>query len=257
MTDLANTNSTPDLTAYNCDDMELYFDSNRKVRASQSALARMCKVTETTVRNDLKTLESNGTILDVVYAQGRSMTEESRSKLHNSSTIKALLKKRNPELLEQFSEWGINDALANMAGVPVQSVTKVPEGYVIPKTSDLLAIAAQLAKENENRQDFLRDKPGLQKMDDLAKTDRSKLLAPGKFIIRELALEFGVNLTRPESAGLSSMLTLAVLTQNLERPTKRKIVTKDGNNPQWYFVNEYSYDIRSVAIDCMKHLQLI
>ena len=74
---------------------------------------------EKTIRRDLKTLGENGHILDVVYAQGRSMTQESRSALHGSRTIKLLLKKRNPSRLEQFLDFGIDEGFAQMCGVPI------------------------------------------------------------------------------------------------------------------------------------------
>jgi transcriptional regulator with XRE-family HTH domain len=258
MTDINKAKSASNLTAYNCDGMELFFDENRKVRASQSAIARMCGVTEATIRNRCsEPIVKNDPKCDVLYAQTSSTGGGKQSKLHNSRTIKILLKEFNPSLWESIEDFGVDEGLAQMAGVPFQNVIKIPEGYVVPKTSELLAIAAQLAKEDENRQDFLKDKPGLKKMDDLAKSTHDKILAPGKFTIRELAEEYGVSLTRQQSSGLSSMITLAVMTQNLERPTKRKIKNTDGNNYQWYKVNEFSYDVLSVALDCMRHMQII
>jgi hypothetical protein len=255
MSDLQTSNNF-DLTAYNVDGLELFFTPSRKVRASQSAIARMCGVSEATIRNRCsEPIVKNDSKCDVIQAQTSSTGGGKRSKLHNSHTISILLKEFNPERREQFLEFGIDEGLAQMAGVPVATVTPVVGGYQMPDNVTILEMALQLAKEDRNRQSFMSDKPGLKAIDDLAKSDKGLTLAAGKFIVKELANEYGLELDRAQSSGLSAMLTLAVMTQNLERPTKRLV--PGGKRKQGYYVNEYSYDVKSVAVDCMKHMQLI
>jgi phage antirepressor YoqD-like protein len=140
--------STLDLTAYNTDGLELFFTSNRKVRASQSAIARMCKVSEATIRNRCsEPIVKNDPKCDVVYAQTSSTGGGKQSKLHNSRTIKILLKEFNPGLWEQFEDFGIDEGLAQMAGVPL-TVQPTPSPFQIPTTlSEALFLAGELAEK--------------------------------------------------------------------------------------------------------------
>jgi phage antirepressor YoqD-like protein len=144
--------STLDLTPYNVDGLELFFTSNRKVRASQSAIARMCDVSEATIRNRCsEPIVKNDPKCDVVYAQTSSTGGGKQSKLHNSRTIKILLKEFNPSLWEQMEDFGIDEGLAQMAGVPIITPTAPP----IPPTRRELAamlLDAEIRAEKAEKQ---------------------------------------------------------------------------------------------------------
>lgn len=256
MSDIQTSNNVG-LTAYNVEGLELFFTSNRKVRASQSAIARMCSTgCKPVAQGQIRQFVTKASYLknDVVPAEALTLAGLRSHLLYGADVIVACLENYNPKRLKDFMRFGVDEGLAQMAGVPVVTVTPVATGYQIPDNVAILEIALQLAKEDRNRQNFLSDKPGLKTMDDNAKQDRTLALPAGKFILKELAVEMSLELSIGQLRGLSGMLTNAVLTQNLQAPTKRLI---KGKRKQGYYVNEYSYDVKSVAVDCMKHMNLI
>jgi biotin operon repressor len=256
MTDLIKQNQPQkNLMPYNVDGLELFFSSDRKVRASQSAIARMCGVTETTIRNDLKTLEENGTILDVIYAQGRSMTEGSRSKLHGSSTIQILLKKRNPSRLEQFSLFGIDEGLAQMAGVPLPVATPVMS------TEDQLILMAENALKWAKLQKAVINNPGDKRMIETALTD-TQPTAPtldGRMTLAEMADQAGLNLDPSQSRIIGAILAGSVKCRKEEyevAKVRRKYVGSSGKM-QYTWVNNYPCSMYSSFVSACTTMRLL
>lgn len=223
-----------DLTPYKVDGLELFFTSNRKVRASQSAIARMCECDESTVRRDLKTLGENGVELDVIDAMVESGSRFVRSALHDSRTIKMLLKKRNPVRLEQFLDFGIDEGLAQMAGVPLPQPTEAlsPEDQLILMATEAINMAKirKAAKTNPGDERVIESvlKP-------------SKPVLEGRMTVAEMAKQAGITLDKTECWTVGTFLAGSVKCRKEEKEiTKVRRRYKDGRGfSQSIVVNNY------------------
>jgi hypothetical protein len=114
------------LTAYNKDGLELFIHTDGSVYASQSAMARMLNIPESTVRSAINARD----FLPVLHTQVVGAEGSNARKLHGVKTLTTLAKKYSPELLERFSEMGANVYLYQLAGykvgVKVEAPTDLP-----------------------------------------------------------------------------------------------------------------------------------
>lgn len=239
MTDLANNNnSASDLTAYNCDGLELFFTLARKVRATQSALVRMCgHDNDVRVRRFLAALVNSGTILDVVTAQVPTANGLRSSSLHNSSTIKVVLKEFKPELLEQFLDFGIDEGLAQMAGVPL------PQAQVLPvelNQEQRLGILAEAAIKFGKLADAAAKNPGDVRQMEAVLAD-NQLVLDGTGSIFDMAEANGIELNTKQSRAVG-MIMAGICKGRKEIPTfpqeRRRFKNAKGKY-QSYLVNVY------------------
>lgn len=145
-----NNPENPLLVGYNLDDFELYFSSDRKVFAHLQALSRMCRVSVSSISNAISRFrsvqEKAGTRIthDVIHARIITVSGFRSVQAYGASTIKELLKIYRPELTVAFEDFGVNEALATMAGVPLPN-----SNFKLPTTAELLQLGADAAKREE------------------------------------------------------------------------------------------------------------
>jgi hypothetical protein len=222
------------LTPYKVDGMELYFTDDRKVKAHQYAIARMCSCSEWTIREDLKTLEANGTIIDVIEAIVESGSRFVRSRLHGSTTIKLLLKKRNPSRLEQFLDFGIDEGLAQMAGVPLPQPTETLSA------EDQLILMATEAINMAKIRKAAKTNPGNERVIESVLKPAQPILE-GKMTVYEMAQQAGITLDKTECWTVGTFLAGSVKCRKEEKEiTKVRRRYKDGRGfSQSIVVNNY------------------
>lgn len=243
------------LTAYNVDGLELFFTVDRKVRASQSAIARMCNVTEATIRNDLNAIEIKGLKLDVVYAQTSSTGGGKQSKLHPAGIIKVLLKKRNPELLEKFLDFGIDEGLAQMAGVPLPVVK--PESLLTQ--AQALREMAQKAIAWANVMEYGSDNPGFQReVEAVSVTDNSKSDTVW-LSLKEMATIRNIELTKEKSQIIGRIMADKYkVNKEVATAPKQKYNYKQANGKhQSMVVGAYPEEMLTTFDSIIKALELV
>ena len=240
MSDLEKVPSASDLTAYNVDGLELFFTHNRKVRASQSAIARMCStedkvVAQGQIRQYITTF--NPLKNDVVSAEAMTKQGLRTHLLYNSETIVLCLQKYNASRLMDFMAFGIDEGLAQMAGVPlpVAIVSPVPmspeEQMVIMAENSLKWAKLQLAAKNN---------PGdVRQM--AATLDNPSNTLDGMGTIFDMAEANDIVLS-PDQARSVGMVMAGIVKGRKEvkiMPKTRRRTKDASGNSQSYLVNTY------------------
>lgn len=245
------------LTAYNVDGLELFFTVDRKVRASQSAMARMCKVSEATVRNRcLEPIVKNNPGCNVILAQTSSTGGGKQSKLHNSQTIKILLKEFNPVLLEQFLDFGIDEGLAQMAGVPLPVAQ--PESLLTQ--AQALREMAQKAIAWANVMEYGSDNPGFQREVEAVVASADSLKSDTVWLsLKEMAVIRNIELTREKSQIIGRIMADKYkVNKEVATAPKQKYNYKQANGKhQSMVVGAYPEEMLTTFDSIIKALELV
>jgi hypothetical protein len=251
MTDLAKTKET-NLTPYNVDGLELFFTPNRKLRASQSAIARMCgHDNDVKVRRAISLLVENGHGIDVIQAKVPTAAGLRSSSLHNSSTIKILLKQFNSELLETFLDFGIDEGLAQMAGVPL------PQATPTATIEDHLVIAAESALKWALLQKAVLNNPGDKRNIEAALQGENSL--DGCMTLAEMSERVGIKLDKNQSRVIGSMMAGAIKCrkEQYEIPKVNRKYLDCSGRMQYTKVNNYPCSMYSSFVSACKTMGLI
>jgi hypothetical protein len=229
-----------DLTLYTVDGLELFFTNNRKVRASQSAIARMCSTEKKTISQSqigqlISRLVKNGEIKsDVVSVEIRSGVAPSRHLLHGSETIVACLDVYNSSRLKDFTSFGIDEGLAQMAGVPLPQPTETLSA------EDQLILMATEAINMAKIRKAAKANPGDERVIESVLKPSQPILE-GKMTVYEMAQQAGITLDKTECWTVGTFLAGSVKCRKEEKEiTKVRRRYKDGRGfSQSIVVNNY------------------
>ena len=237
MSDIQVSNSS-DLTAYNVDGLELFFTANRKVRASQNAIARMCDKSQGAVYAYIQKLaESSNREMDVLRVQTQTPAGLRPTALYTSEVIAKCLAKYHPDRLSQFMAFGIDEGLAQMAGVPLPTQ---PEDRQMPMTElEMATRYVTLLQEKAKVELYLEDKPGLAHK--LSQAHAQAALPCEKLSFDEMCelrgiAPFEVNVKRELSRKLANSVSNDVLAAV---ETKTVTIHREGKKPNYYKVKAY------------------
>jgi hypothetical protein len=197
----------------------------------------MCGVSEATIRNRCsEPIVKNDPKCDVLQAQTGATRGGKQSQLHGSRTIAILLKEFNPARLGLFLEFGIDEGLAQMVGVPLPA----PPATKMPRTElELATKYVELLQAKTQTELYLENKPGLaHKVAQAHQPD--KALSAENLSFDEMCdlrgfrrLEIGAKreLSRKMANAVSNDLLARVETKTVSVPGKKK--------PQYYQVKAY------------------
>ena len=250
------------LTAYNVDGLELFFDSNRKVRASQSAIARMCSTTDKVIaqaqiRQYIQKLKKDGEInINVVEVEMLAGVCVNVHLLYDSEVIVSCLARYNPVRLQTYMRFGIDEGLAQMAGVPVKlAPTQNPEEFIMPSQEELLLL---FAKRNDNLNKYLYHKPGLKSEVEYGMGDKQLALPAAPFTFADLIKEYKLVLSLAQRTKVATALAHKALLDNLAPVTKIKVpAPSPANKNNKRTVNLYDGSFHTAAVNCLKAYGLV
>lgn len=242
MTDI--TKST-DLTSYNVDGLELFFTADRKVRASQSAIARMCSteskvVAQAQISQYAVKLQKLGLKVDVVEHNINTGYGVKLGLLYTSDFIVACLKNYNPERLNDFMDFGINEGLAQMAGVPLP--VALPSTPSMPEmtTEQQLMFMAENSLKWAKLQLAAANNPGDKRQMQMV-LDADQKVLEGHGSIFDMAEANGIQMTAEQSRAVGIIMAGIVKgrkeVSSLPK-TRRKTKSTEGKW-QVYEVNSY------------------
>jgi hypothetical protein len=157
------------LTAYNVDGLELFFTANRKAYAHTTAISRMCGMSQGAVYSHIvNVLGKPGVTQAKVNVGNRFQSID----LFPSKVIVACLKKYKPERLEQFMEFGVDEGLAQMAGVPLPQAKPQTADHPAMSQEEQMILMAQTFIDMQKLKIAAKQFPGDQRqMDSILSED--------------------------------------------------------------------------------------
>jgi hypothetical protein len=241
-----------ELTAYKVDGLELFFTSDRKVRASQSAIARMCSSENKTVKQGqirqlILTLAHLN--IDVVRAEAMTSGGLQPHLLYESKVIVACLAKYNPVRLADFTVFGIDEGLAQMAGVPLPTpIPATPSAPALSSAEQLMELA-KAAMSYATLQLAAEKNPGdVRQMTMTLEADPKAL--DGTATIFEMAERNGFELTPDQGKAVGMVMAGAVKMRKesvqITKVTRRR--KSDKGHYQSYEVNSYPLSMESTFL---------
>ena len=236
------------LTGYMIDEMELFFDSHRKVRSNQTAIAKMCSTEKVVTQGQIRQFIEKLTVsqylkIDVVSAKNVIQQGGNDYLLYDSEVIEACLENYNPTRFKQFRRFGIDEGLAQMAGVPLPKAITEP---VAMSQEDQLIIMAEASIKFAKISKAAKNNPGdVRQMQMILDTDKPTLDGYGS--IFDMAEANGIDLD-PIQARAVGMIMAGIVKGRKELTNLPKVQrkTKDiKGHWQCYQVNSYPLSMTS------------
>jgi hypothetical protein len=239
-----------DLTAYSVDGLELFFTPDRKVRASQSAIARMCNTHQAGIRQFIMKMAEKGEIkVDVIHANIVAGSRLQGHLLYDSIVISKCMAKYNPSRLADFQDFGLNEGLAQMAGVPLPATILATSTSPMVSSAEQLMVLAKAAIDLATLQIAAQSNPGDKRQMEMTLEAGTNTLE-GHESIFEMAEALDMKMTPELSRAIGMIMAGAVKArkENKTCPKVRRRTVNDKGNCQSYLVNTYPTSMRSTFI---------